>query len=54
MYQRLLCTGVKNMKEKQKWVNQHEHDGFLKNALAIKGSVTPKVFKKSSFCRCVI
>ena len=34
------------MKHEQKWVNQHEHAGFLKNALAINGSVTPKVFKK--------
>ena len=34
------------MKSKKKWVNQHEYDGFLKNALAIRGSVTPKVFKK--------
>lgn len=34
------------MKDKEKWVNQHEHVGFLKNALAIRGSVTPKVFKK--------
>lgn len=34
------------MNDKQKWVNQHEHAGFLKNALAISGSVTPKVFKK--------
>ena len=33
------------MKDK-KWVNQLEHTGFLKNALAIRGSVTPKVFKK--------
>ena len=34
------------MIDKQKWVNQHEYVGFFKNALAIKGSVTPKVFKK--------
>ena len=34
------------MKDKKQWVNQHEHAGFLKNALAIRGSVTPKVFKK--------
>jgi putative membrane protein len=34
------------MNYKQKWVNQHEHVGFLKNALALRGSVTPKVFKK--------
>ena len=33
------------MNDKQKWVNRHEHVGFLKSALAIKGSVTPKVFK---------
>lgn len=48
------------MNDKQKWVNQHEHAGFLKNALAINGSVTPKVFKKvllmvvySSFISCL-
>jgi ion channel-forming bestrophin family protein len=29
-----------------KWVNKTEHDGFLKNALAIQGSVTPRVMKK--------
>ncbi len=34
------------MKDKKQWVNQHEHAGFLKNAIAIRGSVTPKVFKK--------
>ena len=34
------------MKNKKKWVNQLEHTRFLKNALAIRGSVTPKVFKK--------
>ena len=45
MYE-LVETHVKNMKNKEKWVNQHEHAGFLKKALAIRGSVTPKVFKK--------
>jgi len=34
------------MKNKKQWVNQHEHSGFLKNAIAIRGSVTPKVFNK--------
>ena len=34
------------MKNKKQWVNQHEHAGFLKNAIAIRGSVTPKVFNK--------
>ncbi len=40
---------VKNMNDKKKWVNRHEYAGFLKNALAINGSVTPKVFKKVLF-----
>lgn len=31
------------------WVNQHEHPGFLKNALALAGSVTPKVINKVFF-----
>ncbi|MDI1353224.1 MAG: bestrophin family ion channel [bacterium] len=50
----------KNMNDKKQWVNRHEYPGFLKNALAIKGSVTPKVFKKvlfmigySSFISCL-
>ena len=34
---------------KKQWVNRHKHPGFLKNALAIRGSVTPKVFKKVLF-----
>ena len=29
--------------------NQHEYPSFLKSALALKGSVTPKVMKKVSF-----
>ncbi len=32
------------MRNATKWVNQPEYEGFLKNAIAIKGSVTPKVF----------
>lgn len=40
---------VKGMSDKKQWVNRHEHDGFLKNALAIRGSVTPIVFKKVLF-----
>jgi putative membrane protein len=34
------------MSDKKQWVNRHEHESFLRNALAIRGSVTPKVFKK--------
>lgn len=34
------------MNVQNQWVNRHEHPGFLQNALAISGSVTPKVFKK--------
>lgn len=48
------------MKDKKQWVNRHEYAGFLKNALALKGSVTPKVFKRvlfmiaySSFISCL-
>lgn len=48
------------MNDEKRWVNQHEHPKFLKNALAIKGSVTPKVFRKvlwmvvySSFVSCL-
>lgn len=37
------------MSNKQKWVNQNEHPSFLKNALTIKGSVTPKVLKRVLF-----
>jgi len=37
------------MNDTKQWVNRHEHPGFLKNALAISGSVTPKVFKKVFF-----
>lgn len=51
---------VKTMNDKKQWVNRHEHPGFLKNALAIRGSVTPRVFKKvllmigySSFVSCL-
>ena len=39
-------------KDNKEWVNRHEHAGFLKNALAIKGSVTPRVFKKVLFMIC--
>ncbi len=48
------------MNDKKQSVNRHEHPGFLKNALAIQGSVTPKVFKRvlfmigySSFISCL-
>lgn len=34
------------MSKKTTYVNQIEHDSFLQNALAVNGSVTPKVFKK--------
>jgi ion channel-forming bestrophin family protein len=34
------------MRNKKEWVNQHEHAGFFKNALAIRGSVTPKVYRQ--------
>ncbi len=34
------------MSKKKSFVNQIEHDGFLQNAVALKGSVTPKVIKK--------
>ena len=37
------------MKNKKKYVNQHEYSSFLKNALALRGSVTPKVFNKVLF-----
>jgi putative membrane protein len=40
------------MKDKKQWVNRHEHPGFFKNALAIRGSVTPKVFKKVLLMAC--
>lgn len=33
------------MRNKNRLVNQYEHAGFLKNALALKGSITPKVIK---------
>lgn len=48
------------MNDNKQWVNRHEHPGFLKNALTIRGSVTPKVFKRvlfmigySSFISCL-
>jgi putative membrane protein len=48
------------MNYKKQSVNRHEHPGFLKNALALRGSVTPKVFKRvllmigySSFISCL-
>lgn len=34
------------MNDKNQWVNRDEHPGFLKNALTINGSVTPKVIKR--------
>ena len=34
------------MNKKIPFVNQNEHDSFLQNALTLKGSVTPRVFKK--------
>src|SRR3990167_4009021 len=33
------------MKRTKSWVNKHEYQDFLKNAIAIEGSVTPQVIK---------
>jgi len=45
----LIDCYVRCMNNKEQWVNRPEHDGFLKNALAIRGSVTPKVIRKVLF-----
>ncbi len=37
------------MNKKTPFVNQIEHDSFLQNALTLKGSITPKVYKKVIF-----
>jgi ion channel-forming bestrophin family protein len=37
------------MNHKDSLQNQHEYENFLKSALALKGSVTPKVMKKVGF-----
>lgn len=37
------------MNDNKQCVNRHEYPGFLQNALALKGSVTPKVFRKVLF-----
>jgi putative membrane protein len=34
------------MSQNTPYVNQAEYDGFLKNALTLKGSITPRVIKK--------
>jgi putative membrane protein len=38
-----------NREKKIPFVNQTEHDSFLQNALALNGSVTPRVIKKVFF-----
>ena len=35
--------------KKKKYVNKHEYSSFLKNALALRGSVTPRVINKVFF-----
>lgn len=37
------------MSNKANWVNRYEYKSFLHTALAMKGSVTPRVFKKVLF-----